>query len=65
MTVLFGYQRAHIVGLGEFPEERHEVQKLSVSRIVKPRFDRDGVLRMEEVRSGRVVDDTCPRERAT
>jgi len=38
-------------------EDGNEIQKLVVVRIRKPAADRDGVLGVEYVRRGRVVDD--------
>jgi hypothetical protein len=46
-----------VVDDGEVGEERDEVRQLCVVRVVEPRRDRDRVIRMEDVRRRRVVDD--------
>jgi len=46
-----------IVLLIEFIEQRRDSLKLSIRGIIIPRDGRHGVLWLEEVRNGRVIDD--------
>lgn len=42
---------------GQIFENRNQVKKLVIVGIGEPAADGDGVLRMEDIRGGRVVDD--------
>lgn len=55
---------AHLV-TGEIFENGYQVEQFVVVRVGEPTADRDGVLRVENVRSGRVVDDDCVLEIAS
>lgn len=51
--------QAHVadLGAGKVLENRNEVQEFVVVRVREPAADGNGVLRVENVRRGRVVDD--------
>lgn len=44
-------------GAGETLEVGHEIEQLGVVHVVEPRVARHGVVRMKDVRGGRVVQD--------
>ena len=50
---------------GQIFQNRDEVHQLVVMSVGEPRGNRHGVLRMEYVRRGGVVDDDCLAERTT
>jgi hypothetical protein len=48
---------SYVIHRGQIKKERAQVSQLRIMRIVKPRGHGDGVVRLEEVRSRRVIED--------
>ena len=56
---------AHVLCCAEILEERTKIGEFSVVRVVEPRRDWDGVVRVEYVGRGRVVEDDGVADRST
>jgi hypothetical protein len=60
-----GQQRSNIGYRGQIGEKPNEVRQLGVKRIIEPRSDWDGVIGIEEIGGGRIVENDARVQRTS